>query len=321
MHHLSSSHHSRGRWLGLGLSGLGLYVLLPQTGTFSSSLQQLQRVQVIPVLGAVFAIGITFFLAAATYHFLARQPLLFRRTVLVAVANMFTNRLLPAGTGSIATFFMYLRRRRHSISQATSVIAVNNFLGFLSHACLLTLLFVVDPNSFRGLRLPSFRPVVFIGILVGIVAIVLIVGSKKAWRRRSSRIARSLGRDLTFYRRYPLRLSGAFATSLALTIANAATLWFCCHAVQVAIGPVAALTVFTIGMVAGTITPTPGGLGGAEAGLLAGLVAYRVGSGQALAAVLLYRLLSYWLTLLVGAVTYIYVDRRGYLRPRPAQIT
>ena len=61
------------------------------------------------------------------------------------------------------------------------------------------------------------------------------------------------------------------------------------------------------------MTPTPGGLGGVEAGLVAGLVAYRVASADALAAVLVYRLVSYWLMLAIGAAAFVIAERRGYL--------
>ena len=303
----------RQRYIALLVISLSLFLVIPQISIFSQSLQLLKTVDFSKVLAAIFCLGLTFPLAASTYHLLARRRLVYRRTLLVAVANMFTNRLLPAGTGSIATFFVYLRKRKHTVSQATSVVAVNNFMGFISHAILLVGLLIFSPDNFAAFNIPRIQPTIFVMFMIGMVIIILIVFMRPVWRQRLILNTVSLRHNLLYYRRFPLRLSGAFATSILLTVINALVLWFCVLAVGASISLLAALLVFTIGMVVGTATPTPGGLGGTEAGLLAGLISYSISSETALAAVVLYRLLSYWLTLGLGAVTYVYVERRGYL--------
>jgi uncharacterized protein (TIRG00374 family) len=73
------------------------------------------------------------------------------------------------------------------------------------------------------------------------------------------------------------------------------------------------LIVLTIGVAGGTAVPTPGGLGGAEAGLTAGFVAYGLTSNRALAVTLLYRLLTYWLALVIGALAFSVARRLRYL--------
>lgn len=307
-------HHNRKRLITLIVLALGLYIILPQIAGFKTSLSLIRHISVVPLLLAIVFIAFTFLLAAATYHCLARHPLVYRRTVLVALANMFTNRLLPAGAGSIATFFIYLRQRRHTVSQAGSVVAVNNFLGFFSHICLLLGLLLLSPASFDGFTLPRIDPLLVVAIIMFAVILGVFLILKKSMHKIINLFARSIVRDLGFYARYPIRLGAAFTTSLLLTLANAAALWLCVLAVHVTISPVAALAVFTIGIVVGTATPTPGGLGGTEAGLLAGLIGFSIAGPQALAAVILYRLISYWLTLAMGIIAYLYIDHRGYLR-------
>jgi uncharacterized protein (TIRG00374 family) len=73
------------------------------------------------------------------------------------------------------------------------------------------------------------------------------------------------------------------------------------------------LLILTFGVGAGAATPTPGGLGGFEAGLVGGFVAYDVNASAALAIALLYRLISYWLTLLIGAGAFIFCQRQKWL--------
>lgn len=311
--HVPRPSKSRPRLFVLAIMALTIYVLLPQVGGFRHSASLLQNLSPLPLVGAFLCMAATFFIASASYHLLSRKTLLFRRTVLVSIANMFTNRLLPAGAGSIATFYLYLRRRRHTVTQATGVIAMNNLLGFVAHGALILMLIVLEPKYLRGLALPRLSPLtVIIALVMSTIILSYIIG-RKSLHKQVPRFLRRLQRDLQFYMHSPPRLVGAFLTSLVLTLLNSAVLWGCSLAVHASISPIAAFAVFTIGMLTSTATPTPGGLGGAEVGLLAGLVAYHVASSQALATVILYRLLTYWLTIVTGAITYAYVEKRGYL--------
>jgi uncharacterized protein (TIRG00374 family) len=127
------------------------------------------------------------------------------------------------------------------------------------------------------------------------------------------RLKRVLGRfrrQLLVYRRRPLRLLAALATSTVLTISNVCCLWFCAQALGVHASLFVMLIIFSFGIGLSTAAPTPGGIGGMEAGLWAGLVAYHTPHGLALAVVLLYRLVSYWLPLLLGVVAFIVCQRR-----------
>jgi uncharacterized protein (TIRG00374 family) len=94
---------------------------------------------------------------------------------------------------------------------------------------------------------------------------------------------------------------------------NVLCFWLCINAVHVAVSFVTALIVFSFGIALGTATPTPGGLGSVEAGLVAGLVACRVDGEAALAAVLLFRLISFWLPLLIGAPAFLLARNRRYI--------
>ena len=95
-------------------------------------------------------------------------------------------------------------------------------------------------------------------------------------------------------------------------MSNVLGLWFCVLAMHISLPFTAVLIVFSFGILLGAATPTPGGLGGVEAGMVAGLVVYHVDSSAALAAVLTYLLLSYWLPLIAGAAAFLYSQRRGY---------
>jgi len=59
--------------------------------------------------------------------------------------------------------------------------------------------------------------------------------------------------------------------------------------------------------------PTPGGLGALEAAVVAGLTAVGMESGPAVAAVLSYRLVTYWLPILPGWVSFHLLERRDLI--------
>jgi uncharacterized protein (TIRG00374 family) len=94
-----------------------------------------------------------------------------------------------------------------------------------------------------------------------------------------------------------------------LTVTYVTIFYYCTEAVGIHLELQQVFLVFTIGMIVGTATPTPGGLVGAEAGLTGGLIAYGVQPDMALAAALLYRFLTYWLPLLPGFITFVNIRR------------
>jgi glycosyltransferase 2 family protein len=59
--------------------------------------------------------------------------------------------------------------------------------------------------------------------------------------------------------------------------------------------------------------PVPGGLGALEAAMIAGLSALGMPVGAAASAVLIYRLLTFWLTIPVGWVSLKIAQGRGYV--------
>ena len=59
--------------------------------------------------------------------------------------------------------------------------------------------------------------------------------------------------------------------------------------------------------------PTPGGLGAMEAALVAGLTGVGMESGVAVAAVLSYRLATYWLPVLPGWLSFHALERRNFI--------
>jgi uncharacterized protein (TIRG00374 family) len=92
-----------------------------------------------------------------------------------------------------------------------------------------------------------------------------------------------------------------------------AVLWATFHAV----GIVPPLTVILMGYLIGQIgglLPIPGGVGGIDGGLIGTLIVYGAPAAAVGAAVLLYRVILFWLPLVGGAIAFTSL-RRGLERP------
>ena len=116
---------------------------------------------------------------------------------------------------------------------------------------------------------------------------------------------------------------GAAAAGFALLnwALDAAGLWMCLRAVTgqpVGLGPL--LLAFSAAMAAGTLTIVPGGLGVVDSALILGLVTGGIGTPAAIAAVVLYRIITLGFIIGAGWITWL-VTRHPETRhpePRPA---
>ncbi len=75
----------------------------------------------------------------------------------------------------------------------------------------------------------------------------------------------------------------------------------------------AVVVVYLAASTLGSAVPTPGGLGAVEAALVGGLTTTGIPVGPALAAVLLFRIATFWLPAPIGWATFITLQRRGWI--------
>jgi uncharacterized membrane protein YbhN (UPF0104 family) len=289
---------------------LALYVLLPQLSIFKNSWHVLGHLDTTWTLIAIGLTLTTYLFAALTYYLLAPLRLRYHEVVVVQFAAMMINRLLPAGVGAVGANYAYLRHRRHNATQAGTIVAVNNLLGIVGHGLIVIVVLLLSSEYSRHLAAGSEHKIKsVIEVVVGFVVVAAIVGAVFSRKHLRQTLA-TIGSQIAVYRQRPWHLSGALGSSMLLTLCNVLCLYSCMIAIGVHLPFIVIVLIFTFGLSTGTVTPTPGGLGGFEAGLTAGFVAYHVGSASALAIALLFRLISYWLMLLVGVMAFVVTQRR-----------
>ena len=124
---------------------------------------------------------------------------------------------------------------------------------------------------------------------------------------------REVSRELVDTLRHPVRALQLFGGALGYLVVSGLGLATSLAALHPHFSWTAVTIVFVVGNTLGHLVPSPGGLGAVEAVLLAGLGAMGVPPTEAVAAVLLSRLLTYWIPVLPGILMFRYLQHRSVI--------
>jgi uncharacterized membrane protein YbhN (UPF0104 family) len=122
---------------------------------------------------------------------------------------------------------------------------------------------------------------------------------------------RSFRRTVIELAEQPGRLARLAAGSFVVTASHVAAMMAALAAVGVTMNPAAAAVAYLVGAAVAAPAPTPGGIGVVEAVLTSAYVNIGVEAAPALTAVLLFRLVTFWLPLLPGWASLTILTRRG----------
>lgn len=288
------------------------YALIPQLGQFHASFTAVKNANVTLITLAFCSILASALAAALSYDQLSFKRIPFHRIALIQYSGMFVNRLLPAGVGGISLFIDFLYRQGHSLAKASTITAVNNGLGFAGHLTLLAVAAVTTGFSATpNVSLDNIEWYVLVGGLI-ILLVWLIIRYANQMGRTAAFI-QSVLKTLKQFRARKLALSRAYVCCLLNTSLHILALTLVIRAFGVELPLVASLVILTGGVAAATITPTPGGVIGAEAALTAVLITYGVDSSTALAIAFSYRFISYWLPILPGIAAFLFAQKQRYI--------
>jgi len=162
----------------------------------------------------------------------------------------------------------------------------------------------------------SPSPVLVAAILIVVIVILVLVAVPRVRALITDRVMPQIRSALPQVLRvlqHPKKLVQLLGGALLLDMSFVGAL-VCATRAFGAEAPVAAIAVvYFAGAIIGSAVPTPGGLGGIEAAMSAGLIAIGVDGGTAVSAVLLYRLATYWLPIPFGWVSLNRLQRIGAL--------
>jgi undecaprenyl-diphosphatase len=289
-----------------------LHLLLPQVGELRQTLDALGSARWGWLAVGLLASVATYLAAAVAQLGAVAQPLALGRTAAVQLASSFTNRLTPANLGGAGLNIRFLERSGLERSEAVGAVALNSAAGAIVHILALVLTAAtVGRSGVRDVNVPKGWPV-----LIAVIAVLVIAGavlwSPLGHRRIVMPVLRT-GRKLVEVVRRPAKALQLFGGSAAITTAYILALAAALEAFGAHVGLAKVTLVYLGGSALGAVSPTPGGLGVVEAGLVAGLTAVGAAPGPSIAGVLGFRLLTFWLPVLPGWFVFRGLERRGVI--------
>jgi undecaprenyl-diphosphatase len=293
---------------------LAVNLLLPQVGQAQATLDALHHVRWGWLAAAASAAAGSYLMAALALLGAARERLALGRTWAVQVAAAFTNRITPAGVGGMRTNVRYLEAAGTPRPSAIATVGLNTVAGFVVHVVgLLAIVPLLGAGGthlrFHGPDLGDNAP-----YLAAAITILVAAGMVRWARLLVQRVAqplRTATSALAAVVRRPAAAAALFGGSAGVTLCYALALAGCTRAFGLGLGLPAVIAIFLGGSAVGSVSVTPGGLGVLEGALAAGLTAAGAASGPAIAAVLTYRLITYWLPVVPGFAAYRVLRRSG----------
>jgi uncharacterized protein (TIRG00374 family) len=255
-----------------------------------------------------------------------RRRLDVRASYQITLAGLAATRLFSAGgAGGIALTYWALRRAGMGKRETAS-----RMVAFLVVLYTIYLLSVVVCGIFLRVGLfPGASPVgmtivpaAIAGVvLVGLLLVSLIpdnfetVIARWAEGHRRVGIARRFAsipatvaggtREALSVLRHPGQGMLSIVGAAGFWAANIAVLWACFHAFGVSVPKAVLVQGFFVGMAANLLPFFPGGVGSVDAGMIAAFLAFGVDSDVVFPAVLLYRVIAFWLPIPPGALAYL----------------
>ncbi|GAB7031170.1 flippase-like domain-containing protein [Streptomyces sp. NPDC021749] len=290
-----------------------VYLLLSQLTNFNLG-DVVSEAQWVWVLVAMFFSATTYIAAAMSLLGFVTEKVSFVRTVIAQIAGNFVKLVAPAAIGGAALNTRFLQRAGVRPGLAVASVGACQLFGLGSHILLL-LAFGYLTGTEQTQDISPSRTV--IAGLLTVAVLVLVVTAVPVLRKFVSTRVRSLfagvvPRMLDILQR-PRKLVTGIGGMLLLTAANV----MCLDASIRAFGggdkiSYASIAVaFLAGNALGSAAPTPGGVGAVEGALITALTIAGLPGDTAFPAVLLFRLMVFWLPVLPGWLAFTYLTRKG----------
>ena len=247
------------------------------------------------------------------------RPLPLKPVYFLQLALTYIGIAVPSSAARIAVNVRFFQRQGLTAGSALAVGALDGFSGFIVEMVLLVGFLVLTPQSLHfDLSAPSgsgWRTVLL--VLVGVAVVVAVVAALNP-RRRNQAItwARGLiadGFETVRGLRSPRRLSLLIGGNLASDLLFAATLGLFAMAFGTRVPfPDLVVIIISVSLLAGLL-PIPGGVGVAEGALTLGLVGAGMPEEPAFAAVLTYRLATFYIPPTWGFLALRWLERNKQL--------
>jgi len=264
---------------------------------------------------AAFVIGMVGFLGASI-TFMAFSPvkLSLWKVYVCQVAAAFVALAAPAGLGPAAVNLRVLTKKQVPTPIAAATVALAQVANIVVVFLSLVVLTAVSGSS----QLSTLRvtPAMLITILVVavIIGVLMLIPKFRTWiLARVTPLLKQTWPRLVELLSSPYRLALGLLGNVILVVTYVTALLFAVYAFGEDISFLAAAMVYLLGTSAGSVVPTPGGMGAIEVTESATLGSIGINVGIAASIVLLFRLVTYWIRIPMGWFAYRWMRRVGEL--------
>jgi glycosyltransferase 2 family protein len=220
----------------------------------------------------------------------------------------------PAAVGGATLNIRYLQRQKISAAVAAASVGVAQVVAFVLHILLIIVFAAIAGSSgSEPVQPPRWAWFVLAGLVLVVLVVLAIPAGRRMLRARVSPMLDQVVPRLLEVAQQPGKLARGIGGTLLVSFCYIFCLIACVAAFSRSV-PVAKIgLVYLTGSAIGSIIPTPGGIGAVEAALTAGLTAAGVPGAAAASAVLLFRLLTFWLPIPFGWGALKYLERKQIL--------
>ncbi|MGH3158357.1 MAG: lysylphosphatidylglycerol synthase domain-containing protein, partial [Streptosporangiaceae bacterium] len=264
---------------------------------------------------AIVGSAVTYFAAAENLAAFVPKRLSPVKGFLVQLSTAFVGVAMPPTVGHVAVNARYLHREDVDEGSISAAVALSQIVNVITTVLLLVAFGLLTGSGLSRFKIAAGGDVLIgLAVIAAVSAVLLAVPQTRAkltamvWphlRRAWPRLLDALSR--------PLRMVASAGANLLLSAAYLLAFIAALRAVGAHPAILPAAVVYLAGNAVGSAAPTPGGLGGVEAVLVAGLSAMGIPAAEAISGVLVFRVATFWLPIPAGWLSYLWLRHRGTL--------
>jgi uncharacterized membrane protein YbhN (UPF0104 family) len=264
---------------------------------------------------AVLGSAVTYFAAAQNLAAFVPKRLHPLRGSLVQLSTAFVGVAMPPTVGHVAVNARYLHNEGVDEGSISAAVTLSQLVNIITTVLMLVVIGLLTGSGLSRFKIaPGANLVIGLAVIAGAIAVLLSVPAtrekliglvwphlRRAWPRLLDAVSQ------------PARLAVSAGANLLLTVAYLIAFIAALRAVGAQPAILPAAVVYLAGNAVGAAAPTPGGLGGVEAVLVAGLTAMGIPAAESISGVLVFRVATFWLPILAGWLSYLWLQRRHIL--------
>ena len=256
-------------------------------------------------------------LTAISYKLISPKPKKMRLgTMIIAhLAGAGPGRIIPGGVGNISIMSLHLKKAGLSIEQAIGIVVTNNLFGLFANLTLVGAALIIRPETISILTDNiSSQQLIYAGafIVLGLVLYIWLMHFRSA-RKEVNKTAKQWRKIAKSFVRQPKKALAVFSIGITIALTHTFMLDFSAYALGFDLSIFDALIAMSFGVAIGGVIPTPGGVGGVEAGIITVLIVLGFAPAEATSVALLFRIATYWQPLIPGTLAYLYLRERNLL--------